>query len=130
MARDLLIDVEIVGAPTVRERDGVALSSRNQNLDDEARAQAVVLVRALEAAQAACAGGERASAALLEIARAEIARAPRAAVDYVELCDPDTLAPAPSMLEGPALLALAVFLRPASGGGEGVRLIDNRLLRP
>jgi pantoate--beta-alanine ligase len=130
MARDLLLDVEIVGAATVREADGVALSSRNQNLDVEARAQAVVLVRALDAAEAAVAAGERGGAALRHRVEAEIAKAPRAAVDYVELCDPTTLEPAPEKLCGPTLLALAVFMRPASGSGDGVRLIDNRILAP
>jgi pantoate--beta-alanine ligase len=132
MTRDLLLDVEIVGGPTVREPDGLALSSRNAGLDAEARAQAVVLVRALDAAEAAVAAGERRAAALLAVAREEIAAAPRAAIDYVALCDPDTLAPAPAQLRGPALLALAVFLRPASpeDARAGVRLIDNRVLHP
>lgn len=130
MARDLLLDVEIIGAPIVREPDGVALSSRNRNLDAEARAQAVVLVQAIEAAQAALTAGERDAAALLRIVGAEIAKAPRAVVDYTELCDPTTLESAPEVLSGPTLLALAVFMRPASGEGDGVRLIDNRVLRP
>jgi pantoate--beta-alanine ligase len=132
MTRDLLLDVEIVGGPTVREPDGLALSSRNAGLDAEARAQAVVLVRALDAAEAAVAAGERRADALLAVAREEIAAAPRAAIDYVALCDPDTLAPAPAQLRGPALLALAVFLRPASpeDARAGVRLIDNRVLHP
>jgi pantoate--beta-alanine ligase len=131
MARDLLLDVEIVGAPIVRESDGVAMSSRNRNLDAEARSQAVVLVRALDAAEAALAAGERRSAHLLALVRAEIAKAPRAELDYAELRDPVTLSSAPARLEGPALLALAVFLRPPSEGAQdSVRLIDNRVLRP
>ena len=130
LARDLLTGVEIVGAPIVREPDGLALSSRNQGLDAEARRQAVALVRALDAAEAALAAGERRAAALLAAVRAEIALAPAAELDYVELRDPATLAPAPAELEGPALLALAVFLRPAAEGGAAVRLIDNRVLHP
>jgi pantoate--beta-alanine ligase len=131
MAADLLFDVEIVGAPTLRETDGVAMSSRNRRLDADARRQAVVLVRALDAAASALASGERRSGALLEIVRREIAKAPRAEIDYAELRDPATLAVAPARLEGAALLALAVFLRPPDGAaGVPVRLIDNRVLSP
>jgi pantoate--beta-alanine ligase len=69
--------------------------------------------------------------ALLGLVRAEIGKAPRAEIDYAELRCPESLASAPDRLEGAALLALAVFLRPAAGcEGAGVRLIDNRVLRP
>ncbi len=130
MVRDLHIDVEIVGAPTLREADGVALSSRNQNLDAEARTQAVVLPRALAAAEAALAAGELRAARLVEVVGAELRKAPRAVVDYAELRDPETLAPAPTTLSAATLLALAVRF-PARGDAAGsVRLIDNRVLRP
>ena len=129
MARDLLFDVEIVGAPIVREADGLARSSRNVNLDPEARRQAVVLMRSLDAAESALSAGENEAGALLDLVRAEIAHAPRAEIDYVELCDPQTLEAAPARLEGPALLALAVRFPPGpDAGGPPVRLIDNRLL--
>lgn len=130
MVRDLNFDVEIAGGATVREPDGLALSSRNANLDPEARRQAVVLVRALAAAERAVAAGERDAARLLHRVEAEIEKAPLARVDYAELRDPETLAPAPAHLEGPALLALAVFMQPAGSDGETVRLIDNRVLHP
>jgi pantoate--beta-alanine ligase len=130
MARDLLVDVEILGAPILREDDGLAMSSRNENLDAEARAQATVLVRALDAAEAAVAAGERDSARLLDIAAAEVGKASRAALDYLELRDPESLSPAPASLERETLLALAVFMRPQGGGEGGVRLIDNRVLEP
>jgi pantoate--beta-alanine ligase len=131
MVRDLLLDVEIVGAPIVREADGLALSSRNRNLDAEARRQALVLSRALDAAERAVAAGERDSARLRERVCAEIAGAPRAELDYAELRDPDSLEAAPAILDRPALLALAVFLRVGDGAGAArVRLIDNRVLRP
>jgi len=129
MVRDLGFDVEIVGAPIEREPDGLALSSRNLNLDPEARRQALVLVHALDACKLAVTAGERRTAALLHLARHEIAKATRARIDYVELRDPETLAPAPERLASPALLALAVCFDPAeSGQGATVRLIDNRVL--
>ncbi len=131
MVRDLLLEVEIVGAPIAREADGLALSSRNQNLDPEARRQAVALSRALDAAERALAAGERDAARLLQLVRAELARAPRAEIDYAELRDPASLEAAPATLCGPVLLALAVFLRVGDGADAGrVRLIDNRVLRP
>jgi len=129
MVRDLGFGVEIVGAPTLREADGLAMSSRNANLDPEARRQAVALVRALDATESAAIAGEADRDALLALVRAEIARAPLASIDYAELRDPASLAEAPPQLESPALLALAVFFEPADpGAGSRVRLIDNRML--
>ena len=129
LVRDLGFAVEVVGVPTVRERDGVALSSRNLLLDPASRREAVVLVRALDAAGGAVAAGERRAAALLALARAELAKAPHADVDYVELRDPESLEPTPERLSGPALLALAVrFPAKPGSGAPNVRLIDNRVL--
>ena len=124
LARDLLLDVEIVGVPLVRDVDGLALSSRNANLDAAARREAGALARALDAAEAAAGGGERSAAVLLELVRKEIARAPSAELDYAELRDLEALASVET-LRGPALLALAV--RFPVGPGR-VRLIDNRVL--
>ncbi|MGI9591897.1 MAG: pantoate--beta-alanine ligase [Myxococcota bacterium] len=130
MVRDLGFDVEILGAPIVREPDGLALSSRNLNLDPEARRQALVLVRALDACELAVEAGERRAGVMLELARNEIAKATRARIDYVELRDPDSLAPAPEVLASPTLLALAVCFDPADGAqATTVRLIDNRVLQ-
>jgi pantoate--beta-alanine ligase len=127
LVRDLLLDVEIVGAPIVRDADGLAMSSRNAYLDAAMRAEALVLVRALDTADAAVMEGERSAAVLLEQVRKEIGRAPHARLDYAELCHPETLAEC-AALEGPALLALAVrFPAPRATSGE-VRLIDNRVL--
>jgi pantoate--beta-alanine ligase len=130
LVRDLRLDVEIVGAPTVREPDGLALSSRNRHLDPDARRQAVALVRALDAAESSVAAGGRSAARVLELVHAELAAAPRAEIDYAELRDATTLAPAPAQLARATVLALAVFMRPAVEGGRTVRLIDNRVLHP
>jgi len=131
VVRDLGFDVEIVGAPTVREADGLALSSRNVHLHPEARRQAVALVHALDAAEGALASGELDSARLLQRATAEIEKAPLARVDYVELRDAISLGPVAGKLVDPALLALAVYFdSPARDAGKAVRLIDNRVLDP
>ena len=131
LAGDLRFDVEIVGAPIVREADGLAMSSRNTRLDPEARRQARVLSQALDEAERAVAAGERSGARVLALVATAIEKAPRAAIDYVELRDPDSLEPAPAVLEAPTLLALAVRFVPASDReGAAVRLIDNRVLRP
>ena len=127
MARDLHFDVEIVGAPIAREPDGLARSSRNRLLDAESRRQAPALARALAAAERALSAGERRTAALEHLVRLELDKAARGRVDYAELRDPETLAPAPVELVGPTLLALAVKFQ-ADGGV--VRLIDNRVLMP
>jgi pantoate--beta-alanine ligase len=93
------------------------------------RREALALVRALDAAEAAVVAGEREAAVLLETVRKQISRAPHATIDYADLRDPGTLAEL-TVLDGPALLALAVrFPAPRASSGE-VRLIDNRVLRP
>lgn len=120
MVVDLDFDIEIVGMPIVREHDGLALSSRNQYLSPEERAQATALHQGLQAARAAHAGGERDARALLAAARTPIERAPLARIDYVELRDADTLAPV-GRVDAPAVLALAVFF-------GATRLIDNTVL--
>jgi len=131
LSRDLGFGVEIVGAPTFREPDGLAMSSRNVNLGPAARRQAVALVRALDAAEHELANGERDRDALLAVVGEELARATQGRVDYAELRDPDTLEPAPATLAGPTLLALAVHFAPdPEGQGADVRLIDNRVLTP
>ena len=136
MVRDLGFDVEIVGAPTVREADGLALSSRNVRLHPEARRQAVALVRALDAAEGAVAAGERDSERLLQRATAEIDKAPLARIDYVELRAADSLGPVGEQLVDPTLLALAVYFDSPERDSadrdarEAVRLIDNRVLDP
>jgi pantoate--beta-alanine ligase len=120
MARDLAIGTEVVACPTVREPDGLALSSRNVHLSPEERAAAPALRRALVAAREAWAGGERSGDALRAVMREVLAAEPLAAVDYVSVADGSTLAEL-SAVEGPALLSLAVRF------GE-TRLIDNEPL--
>jgi pantoate--beta-alanine ligase len=131
MVRELGFDVEIVGGAIVREPDGLALSSRNAKLHPQARRQATALVRALDAAQSALESGERDAGRLLDRVTTEIAKAPLARIDYAELCDPDSLEPAPARLSDSTLLALAVVFEPPAGAeGASVRLIDNRVLQP
>lgn len=131
MVRDLGLDVEIHGSPTVREADGLALSSRNVRLGPAARRAAPVLAQALDAAQHEIAQGERLRDRILARVQALLEEAPGAAVEYAELRDPESLAPAPEKLSAPTLLALAVhFGADADGRGEAVRLIDNRVLCP
>ena len=120
MARDLDMPVDVVGAPIVRELDGLALSSRNRYLGDEERARALGLVRGLRAAWDAFAAGERDPAALERLAR-EPVDASFDRVDYVALADPDTLAPLGGMAPDRAVLAGAAHL------GQ-TRLIDNVVL--
>jgi len=129
LARDLCFDVDIVGVPTVREPDGLALSSRNVFLDEKTRPQALALGRALRAAEAAVAKGETATETLIgEVGEVLRVDAPLGVVDYAELRDPDSLELAPAVLTGPTLLALAVRF-PVGSGDQRVRLIDNTVLR-
>jgi pantoate--beta-alanine ligase len=128
MERDLGFGIEVLGGPTVREPDGLALSSRNVHLGPVARQQALVLVRALDAAENLVAEGAERDALLARVHQI-LGEAELATLDYAELRDPDSLELAPKTLERPTLLALAVNFRPdPDGQGAAVRLIDNRLL--
>lgn len=122
MARDLDLEVEVVGGPIVREDDGIAMSSRNAYLTPEQRAQARRLNQSLTAAEAAVAAGETDPVALIAATQATLSGLSLGEVDYVELVDADSLAPVDSMT-APAVLAVAVRF-------GGTRLIDNRLLVP
>ncbi len=117
MVRDLNFPLTILPAETVREPDGLALSSRNLYLSAEERAQAPVLRRALlHAAEAAC-EGEEDTEKLETILRDELSGASLARVDYAEIVDAENLQPV-ALIEKPTLLALAVFF-------GRTRLIDN-----
>lgn len=117
MVRDLDFSIEIIGVPTVREPDGLALSSRNQYLSAEKRAQAPVLRAALLEAAEAVRGGRTSAAEVLATMRERIATAPAARIDYVEAVDAETLA-AQEILGADTLFAVAVYF------GQ-TRLIDN-----
>ena len=93
MARDLSFPVEVVGCPTVREPDGLAMSSRNRYLSDAERAAAPVLVRALRAGAGAFVAGTTDAAALRELMAEVVAAEPLARLDYVEVADAETLHP-------------------------------------
>ncbi len=120
MARDLNLDMDIVGLPTIREPDGLAMSSRNAYLDEEERTSALSLSRSLELARDMVRDGIRDPAAIEERVREAIASQPHTRIDYVQVVDAEELTPVTS-LEGRALLAMAVFVGNA-------RLIDNTLL--
>ena len=120
MARDLAMATDVVTCPTVRESDGLALSSRNVHLSPAERAAAPVVYRALLAARAEWQAGQRSAEALRATMRAELAREPLAEVDYVSVADGATFAELVTV-EGPALLSLAVRF-------GTTRLIDNEPL--
>jgi pantoate--beta-alanine ligase len=120
MATDLNVPVRIRRCPTVREPDGLALSSRNQYLSADQRGQATVLSRALDEVRRRVEAGERDAGALRRLLTERVAAAPAARLDYAELVDFDTLQPL-ERLRGTVLVALAVFF-------GTTRLIDNVLL--
>jgi len=122
LAVDLSFPVEVVGCPTVREQDGLALSSRNVFLPVGDRATALSISRGLMAAADAADAGERSGAALEGIVAAELADAGLSAPDYVALADAAMATRIPA-LDRPAFLAVAVRVGP-------VRLIDNVRLEP
>ena len=119
MVTDLNFPVKIIVAPTLRENDGLAMSSRNKYLDEEtARAQAVILFpRKLQAAKKAVARKSITAAKLKQDLQQFITAAPLARLDYVEFFDPETLEPAKQATRG-TQMALAIFF------GK-TRLIDN-----
>jgi pantoate--beta-alanine ligase len=116
MSADLHLGVEVVGLPTVREPDGLAMSSRNAYLSPPDRARAAVLYRALDGARQAVAAGEGRAQVLIDQATALIAPAVDR-IDYVEIRDADHLTPL-ATLDRPAVMLVAVFV-------GNTRLIDN-----
>ena len=117
LVADLDLPLEIVGCPTVREHDGLALSSRNAYLDPEARRAAPALAAALAAARDAAAGGEESVAELRWIVETCLEAEPAIHLQYVDLFDPATFS-ARERLDGRGVLAAAAYV-------GGTRLIDN-----
>lgn len=120
MAADLNCNLEIVVLPTVREPDGLAMSSRNTRLTPEQRRAASVLYRSLRCADEQVRAGEYSAKTVLEEVRRTIETEPLARIDYVAACDPETLQPL-DYISGSVLIALAARF------GE-TRLIDNLLI--
>jgi len=120
MVSDLNFGIEIVGCPIIREKDGLAKSSRNTYLSPEERQAALVLHRSLEKGKAAIEAGEQDAAKVIALVTQEIASEPLAKIDYVEMVDWNHLEPTTST-QKPLLMALAVYI------GK-TRLIDNFIL--
>jgi pantoate--beta-alanine ligase len=122
MVQDLHVPVDIDTCPTIREADGLAMSSRNRYLNPAQRTAAGVLFRALENAQQAVTGGERQAGRVRQILRETIESEPLTRLDYAEVAGTETLEPLEYLEVGTgavALLAVRVGV---------TRLIDNRLL--
>ncbi|MCX5866774.1 MAG: pantoate--beta-alanine ligase [Proteobacteria bacterium] len=120
MTADLNLDVQIVGYPTVRETDGLAMSSRNTFLSAAERQSALSLSRSLEQAQQMVREGERAPGRIEQAVRETISREPATEIEYVRVCHPESLSEL-KWVEDSTLLALAVRV------GK-TRLIDNRII--
>ena len=120
MARDLDMPVEVLGCPILRERDGLAMSSRNRYLTDSQRERATAIHRGLQAASRAFAGGERSVHNLEALTRASVAGA-FDRIDYVALADPETVEPLVDQAPDSAVMLVAAHL------GQ-TRLIDNATL--
>jgi pantoate--beta-alanine ligase len=120
MVKDLNMDIEIIGVPTVREPDGLAMSSRNKYLNQEERKSALSLKKAMDMANRLVEQGEREVKNIISSMRGLILSHPFTDIDYINICDPDTLEDI-SVIKGQSLLALAVKV-------GGTRLIDNCIL--
>lgn len=120
MVRDLNVPVAIVGVPTLRESDGLALSSRNRYLGPEQRKAAPVLYRALQEAEKHVRAGEKDSAKVREAGMRVLHGEPSIQVEYLEIVDPEEIQ-AVAVIEGPTRIAAAVWL-------GSTRLIDNILV--
>ncbi|HNR13592.1 MAG TPA: pantoate--beta-alanine ligase [Thermodesulfobacteriota bacterium] len=120
MARDLNFNIDVIGCPTVRENDGVAMSSRNKYLNPNERVAARCLSHALAHVEGLVRSGETNSQKLIQEAVTLINAEPLATIDYVKICDPLTIQDS-ATIEDTAVMALAVRI-------GTTRLIDNRIL--
>jgi pantoate--beta-alanine ligase len=118
MVGDLNLPVEMIGVETIRERDGLAMSSRNKYLSAEERAVAPLIYQGLCALREAATLGERGARKLLEVARAKIALSPLFNIQYLEMVSVSGLEPLPQLEPGNTLVAVAAKL-------GATRLIDN-----
>jgi pantoate--beta-alanine ligase len=122
MVCDLNFDIEIIPVPTVRENDGLAMSSRNAYLSSEQRASALALSRALKTARDSFMAGARRPAELVDAARGVLEATPDVRIEYVEAVDAFTLKPVEAA-EHPIVVAIAAHV-------GATRLIDNMVLKP
>jgi len=120
MVRDLNFDIKIVGFPIVRETDGLAMSSRNTYLTPEQRINALSLYKSLKQSKKLAESGIKDAKKIIDAAYALIKSHPETVIDYIAICDPETLADMET-IDRPALMALAVNV------GK-TRLIDNMIL--
>jgi pantoate--beta-alanine ligase len=117
MVKDLNFDIDIVACPTVREPDGLAMSSRNSYLSSEERKAALTISKSLKLAKAALSGNEKNADSIKKIVCDELSRERLIRIDYVDIVNPDTLEPI-TQIDGPVLVAVAAFV-------GRTRLIDN-----
>ncbi|MCF7958075.1 MAG: pantoate--beta-alanine ligase [Phycisphaerae bacterium] len=122
MTKDLNFPIEIIGCPIVREKDGLAMSTRNKYLDSEQRKQALCLNKALKRAEEMIVAGQKNCQPVIDEMTKVIQQYPQAKVDYISIVDSDLLQPVTRIVP-PVLIALAVQVGPA-------RLIDNILVVP
>lgn len=120
MVKDLNFDLEIIPMPTIRETDGIAMSSRNARLSETERRTSLCISRALNSAQEMVTRGERNTEAVLQMVRDTLSKDGGVRLEYASLCHLETLEEA-SRVSGPTLLAIAVWV-------GNVRLIDNRVI--
>ena len=122
MVRDLNFNIKIVGGPTVRETDGLAMSSRNSYLTPKQRTSALTLYKSLVKAKDLLKNGVKDAGEIIQAATQLITSQPETRIDYISICDPEYLEDI-KIIEKPALMALAVNV-------GRTRLIDNMILYP
>jgi pantoate--beta-alanine ligase len=118
MAEKEKYPLEIIGCPLIREKDGLAMSSRNSYLSKTEKQNALILYRSLRLAQSAIKSGEKDLTKIKEKIRTNILTVPEARIDYIEIADRETLRPLQNYISEKAIILLAVFI------GK-TRLIDN-----